>query len=287
MCCGAINTPRLLQLSGVGPAELLKDRGIPVIQDLPGVGQNLSDHYSVRVVARVRSVKTLNELAKGVPLTTEVLRWLAKKPNILSLSPSVVHWFWRSQPHMTSADLQGVFTPASYKQGYVGKLDGFPGMTAGVWQHRPLSRGYVRVRSNDPFEAPEIQPNYLDHPEDREALVRGARLARQLLNTPALQPYFHEETLPGALCQSDDELLDFARNYGVSSYHVNGSARMGPKDDSLAVVDQNLRVYGLRNLRVADSSVMPSIPSANVCAATMMIGNRAGDLILSDQPRQP
>lgn len=277
--CGAINTPRLLQLSGVGPAALLQDRGVPVVHDLPGVGENLSDHFSVRVVARVKNVRTLNEMAKGLPLAAEVLRWLGKKPSILGLSPSVVHWFWRSQPHLTCADLQGVFTPASYKQGYVGKLDNFPGMTAGVWQHRPLSRGYVRIRSNDPFEAPEIQPNYLDHPDDRAALVRGARLARELLGSSALQPYFEEETLPGKLCQSDDELLDFARQYGVSSYHVNGSARMGPAGDPLAVVDERLRVYGLENLRVADSSVMPSIPSANVCASTMMIGNRAGDLI--------
>ena len=281
ICCGAINTPRLLQLSGVGPAEHLKSVGVDVVHDLPGVGEGLSDHYSVRVVARVHGAKTLNEMARGLSLGGEILKWLQRKPGIMSLSPSVVHWFWRSQSQMSSADLQGVFTPASYKEGYVGRLDDFPGMTAGVWQHRPLSRGYVRIRSNDPFEAPEIQPNYLEHPEDRQVLIRGIRLARQLLQTDALKPYFEKESLPGEICQSDDELLDFARRYGVSSYHVNGSAHMGPLSDPLAVVDQALRVRGLENLRVADSSIMPSIPSANVCAASMMIGNRAGELILN------
>lgn len=278
--CGALNTPRLLQLSGLGPASLLQQHGIPVVHELPGVGEGLSDHYSVRVVAQVKGVKTLNEMARGLGLGAEIAKWLLRKPSIMALSPSVVHWFWRSRPEMTSADLQGVFTPASYKQGYVGRLDAFPGMTAGVWQHRPLSRGYVRIRSGDAFEDPEIQPNYLEHPDDRDALIRGVRLARQLLRTQALQPYFQKESLPGDLCESDDELLDFARSYGVSSYHVNGSARMGPAGDRMAVVDSKLRVHGIENLRVADSSVMPSIPSANVCAATMMIGNRAGEFIL-------
>ena len=279
--CGAINTPRLLQLSGIGPAALLQDRGIPIVQDLPGVGENLSDHYSVRVVARVKGMKTLNELARGASLGSEIVKWLRGQPSILGLSPSVVHWFWRSRPELTSADLQGVFTPASYKEGYVGKLDSYPGMTAGVWMHRPLSRGYVRIRSNNPFEEPEIQPNYLDHEEDRETLVRGIRLARQMLGTSALSAYFDAESLPGPSCQTDDELLDFARSYGVSSYHVNGTAHMGPQSDRYAVVDNQLRVYGLENLRVADSSIMPSIPSANVCAASMMIGNRAAEFILN------
>src|SRR5699024_10334771 len=123
------------------------------------------------------------------------------------------------------------------------------------------------------------QPNYLDHPDDQLTLIRGIRLARRLLRSKPLEPYFDKETLPGELCDSDNELLDFAKRYGVSSYHVNGTARMGPADDKLAVVDSRLRVHGIQNLRVVDSSVMPSIPSANTCAATMMIGNKAADLI--------
>jgi choline dehydrogenase len=158
-------------------------------------------------------------------------------------------------------------------------LDDFPGMTAGVWQHRPDSRGQVRVRSADPFEDPVIHANYLGRANDQMTLIHGIRLARSLLQSKALASCFDGESLPGAICQSDDELLDFARRYGVSSYHVNGTARMGPDGDPLAVVDPQLRVRGVQSLRVVDSSVMPSMPSANICAATMMIGNKAADLI--------
>jgi choline dehydrogenase len=279
IACGAVNTPKLLQLSGIGPAGLLQEKNIQVVHDLPGVGENLSDHYSVRVVAKVKNSETMNELVKGWKLSGQIFKWLMKKPSVMALSPSLVHYFWKSRPDLAAPDLQGVFTPASYKEGYVGMLDDFPGMTAGVWQHRPASRGYVRIKSADPFENPTVQPNYLDHPDDQLTLIRGIRLARTLLKSQALERYFDKEALPGDLCESDDELLDFAQRYGVSSYHVNGSARMGPESDRLAVVDSHLRVHGMENLRVVDSSIMPSIPSANTCAASMMIGNKAADLI--------
>ncbi len=277
--CGAINTPKLLQLSGLGPAELLRQHNIEVVRDLPGVGENLSDHYSVRVVARVKNSQTMNQLVKGLSLAGQISRWLMKRPSIMALSPSLLHYFWKSTPELTAPDLQGVFTPASYKEGYVGMLDDFPGMTAGVWQHRPESRGQVRIRSADPLQDPVILANYLENEGDQRTLVRGIRLARQLLRSQALSPYFDSEVLPGPLCESDSELLDFARRYGVSSYHVNGTARMGQAGDKYAVVDPELRVHGIQNLRVIDSSVMPAMPSANICAATMMIGNKAADLI--------
>ncbi|CAB3679002.1 choline dehydrogenase [Achromobacter marplatensis] len=279
VACGAINTPKLLQLSGLGPAELLREHGIPVVCDLPGVGENLSDHYSVRIVARVKNSQTMNELVKGLNLAGQISRWLFKRPSIMALSPSLLHYFWKSRPELTAPDLQGVFTPASYKEGYVGVLDDFPGMTAGVWQHRPDSRGQVRIRSADPLQDPVILANYLADERDQQTLVRGIRLARRLLQSQALAPYFDSEALPGPLCESDSELLDFARRFGVSSYHVNGTARMGPAGDKYAVVDAQLRVHGVENLRVIDSSVMPAMPSANICAATMMIGNKAADLI--------
>lgn len=279
VACGAINTPKLLQLSGLGPAELLRQHGIPVVCDLPGMGENLSDHYSVRIVARVKNSQTMNELVKGLKLAGQISRWLLKRPSIMALSPSLLHYFWKSSPDLAAPDLQGVFTPASYKEGYVGVLDDFPGMTAGVWQHRPDSRGQVRIRSADPLQDPVILANYLADERDQATLVRGIRLARRLLQSQALAPYFDSEALPGPLCESDSELLDFARRFGVSSYHVNGTARMGPSDDKHAVVDAQLRVHGVQNLRVIDSSVMPSMPSANICAATMMIGNKAADLI--------
>ncbi|MDQ1759660.1 choline dehydrogenase [Achromobacter xylosoxidans] len=277
--CGAINTPKLLQLSGLGPADLLRQHNIDVVCDLPGVGENLSDHYSVRVVARVKNSQTMNQLVKGLSLAGQISRWMMKRPSIMALSPSLLHYFWKSTPDLALPDLQGVFTPASYKEGYVGMLDDFPGMTAGVWQHRPESRGQVRIRSADPLQDPVILANYLENERDQMTLVRGIRLARQLLRSQALSQYFDSEVLPGPLCESDSELLDFARRYGVSSYHVNGTARMGQVDDKYAVVDPQLRVHGVGNLRVIDSSVMPAMPSANICAATMMIGNKAADLI--------
>jgi len=180
-----------------------------------------------------------------------------------------------------------VFSPASYREGYVGMLDNYPGMTCGVWQHRPDSRGQVLIRGADPFAPPLVQPNYLADERDRMTLINGVRLARQLLQTPELAPYVASESMPGAGKTSDEELLGFIRQYGVSSYHLNGTARMGTADDKMAVVDAQLRVQGLQGLRVADSSVMPTVPSANICAATMMIAEKASDMIRGLPPLPP
>lgn len=286
VCAGAVNTPKLLQLSGIGPAEWLKQAGIPVRHALSGVGQHLKDHFSVRLVARAKNAVTINELARPPRLWHQVARWLAGQPSILALSPSLAHFFWQSRPSLARPDLQGVFAPASYRAGYVGMLDDYPGMTCGVWQHRPHSSGWVRLASNDPFADPVVQPNYLAHAEDRRVLLDGVRLARRLLRTRALAPYVAAETMPGPDVQAEDELLDYVRRYGVSSYHLNGTARMGPASDAMAVVDAQLRVHGLQGLRVADSSVMPEIPSANTCAAAMMIGEKAADLVRA-HPLQP
>lgn len=284
ICCGAFNTPKLLQLSGIGPGQFLQEIGVPVVHDLPGVGENLSDHFSVRIVARAKNIRTLNEIATGVGLVGQIARWVLGMPSVLALSPSLVYFFWKSKDGLPAPDLQGVFTPASYKEGYVGMLDNYPGMTCGVWRHRPDSRGYVRLRSGDVFEDPVIQPNYLQHPRDQQVLMDGIRLARRLLQTPELAQFVASETLPGPATVSDADLLDFARRYGVSSYHPNGTAHMGPASDPTAVVDDQLRVHGLEALRIADSSVIPSIPSANICAATMMIGEKAADMIRDRAP---
>ena len=280
VCSGALNTPKLLQLSGLGEPQQLSRLGIPVVHALPGVGANLSDHYSIRLVMGVKGIHTLNELSRVPRLWGEVMRWMLGRPSILALSPSLVHWFWKSRPELTRPDLQGVFSPASYRAGYVGMLDRFPGMTCGVWPHRPFSRGEVRLRSADPLADPWIQPNYLGDERDVQMLLGGMRVARQLLNTPELARYSLGETLPGPDVQSDDEMLDYARQFGVSSYHVNGTARMGPLSDPMSVVDDQLRVHGVESLRVVDASIMPTIPSANTCASTMMIAEKAADLIL-------
>jgi len=279
VCAGAINTPRLLQLSGIGDGEKLRALGIATRMHLPGVGRHLKDHFSIRLVAQVRNAVTINEMARVPRLWAQAFDWLRGKPNILELSPSVVHWFWQSRPGLDRPDLQGVFSPASYREGYVGMLDVFPGMTCGVWQHRPRSEGSVELASADPGVDPVVQPNYLEDEDDRRTLIRGVRIARELLHTKALAPFRETESMPGAQVQSDDEILDFISRYGVSSYHLNGTARMGPAGDAGAVVDAQLRVHGIRGLRVVDASVMPEITSANTCAATMMIGEKGADLI--------
>lgn len=279
LCSGTANTAKLLQISGVGPAALLSSLGVPVVHELRGVGENFRDHYSVRMVARVKGIRTINEMSRGMGLVGQIARWAMGKPSILAVTPSLVHWFWKSDEAMDGADLQGVFSPASYKQGFVGLLDDFPGMTAGVWQHRPESTGYVRARSSDPFQDPIIQPNYLADPMDRRVLLGGMKLARRLLQSPALAAYFDGDHLPGAEVQSDDALLNYARQYGSTAYHLIGTARMGPATDPTAVVDDELRVHGMQGLRVVDASIMPHMPSANTYASTMMIAEKASDMI--------
>lgn len=284
VCAGALNTPKLLQLSGIGPGELLRQLGVPVIHDLPGVGANLSDHFSIRIVRDVKNIVTINELSRMPRLAGQISKWIVNKPNVLSVSPSQVYWFWKSQQGLSRPDLQGVFTPASYREGYFGMLDIFPGMTCGVWAHRPYSVGTVCARSKDVFADPVVQPNYLSDERDCAVLLSGMRLTRELLTTPDLGAVSTKETLPGPEVQSDEEMLDFARRYGVSAYHVNGTARMGDATDSGAVVDSQLRVHGLTGLRVVDASVMPTIPSGNTSAPTMMIAEKAADMIRGIEP---
>lgn len=280
LCGGAINSPALLQRSGIGPAALLASLGIPVIHDLPGVGENLRDHYAVRMVARAKG-RTINSLARPPRLWGEIAKWALGRPSILSLSPSLVHVFWKSDPALDTPDLQFTFTPASYKAGGIaGMLDDFPGMTCGAWQQRPESLGYVRLRSADPFTHPEIQPNYLAHENDRRVLLAGIRLARRLMTTPELAAFYDREELPGADAQTDDELMHWARQQGSTVFHLIGACRMGTDSDRGAVVDDRLRVRGVDGLRIADSSIMPSMPSANTNATTLMIAEKASDMIL-------
>jgi choline dehydrogenase len=282
LCSGTINTPRLLQMSGVGALDDLGPLGVTVVSALPGVGRNLRDHYSARVVVRAKNIRTINELAKGPRLLGQISRWLLGRPSILTLSPSLIHIFAKSSPDLDLPDLQGVFSPASYKAGFVSLLDDYPGMTCGFWQHRPESTGYVRAKSTDPMITPHIQPNYLTETHDRDVLVAGIKLARKLLRTTPLQAFFDFEQLPGKDVQSDDEILDFATRYGVSSWHLVGTSKMGPATDPHAVVDSRLQVYGFENLRIADASIMPVSPSANTFAATVMIGEKAADYIKQD-----
>jgi choline dehydrogenase len=283
LCGGAYNSPQLLQLSGIGPAALLPSLGIPVLHDLPGVGENLGDHYAPRFVARIKNITTINEMARGVRLAGEIAKYFVSRKGILSLNPTLVYVFWRSEPHVANSDLQLTFTPASYKEGVQSQLDDFPGVTVASWQQRPESKGYVRARSSDPFEPPIIQPNYLAVEGDRRVLLAGMKLARKLLASKPLQPYYEREDFPGPDVRSDDELLAAAKQRGTTTFHPMGTCRMGPRTDPTAVVDDHLRVHGLEGLRVIDASIMPTMLSANLNAATIMIGEKGSDLILGKQ----
>ena len=284
---GAVNSPQLLQLSGIGPPALLGALGIPVRRALPGVGENLRDHYAIRTAFRVRGVRTINELARGWRLGVEVAKYFALGTGILTLQPTLVHCFWKSDEAFSAPDLQMTFTPASYRRGVQSALEDEPGATVAVWQHRPESRGHVRAKSADPLEKPAIQPNYLADEMDRRVIVDGIGLARRLMRTEPLAPYFAHEALPGDGVRTDAEILDFARGIGTTAFHLAGTCRMGPAADPESVVDDRLRVHGIEGLRVADASIMPTITSANTNAAVLMIGEKAADMVLDAQPPEP
>ena len=279
LCGGAVNSPQLLQVSGVGPGALLGELGIAVKHELRGVGENLRDHYAPRFVARVKNAETINELSHGIKLVGEVLKYAISRKGILSLNPTLVYVFWKSDERVDNYDLQLTFTPASYKEGVQSKLDDFPGMTIASWQQRPDSIGWVRAKSADPFAAPLIQPNYLAAESDRQVLLAGMKLARRLLHSPALSKYYDREEFPGPQAQSDEDLMKAAKQRGTTTFHLMGTCRMAPDTDPTAVVDDQLRVRGLEALRVVDASIMPTMPSANLNASVLMIAEKAADMI--------
>ncbi|MFL2934819.1 MAG: GMC family oxidoreductase [Thalassobaculaceae bacterium] len=284
---GAINSPQLLQLSGIGPSDLLKTRGIEVQHELPGVGLNLRDHYAPRFTARARNISTINEKARGPRLWGEIAKYFLGAKSIVNLSPTLVYCFWHSNESVKNHDLQLTFTPASYKEGVQSQLDDQPGFTIASWQQRPESLGFVKIRSDNPFEPPVIQPNYLEAEEDRKVLIAGMKLARRLMRSEPLAPYFEFEQYPGDHIQTDDELLQIARERGTTTFHVMGSCRMGPSSDATSVVDDKLRVRGIDNLRVVDASIMPTMLSANLNAGAMMIGEKGADMILDKPALEP
>ncbi len=279
---GTVNSAKLLQLSGVGAASLLKPLGIDMVHDLPGVGENFQDHYFMRLSARLKeTAPSLNKLSRGPSLLREIWRWQTGKPSILSYSPSIAYAFLNSIDLQDPVpDMQFVFTPGSYQAGKVYELDKFPAATCGFTEQRPKSTGYIRITTSDPHATPEVQPNYLQHESDQQAALRGMKLCRKFLQSGPLLDYFANEEVPGDAVQTDDELLEFARATGNTGYHLVGTCTMGPPENTMAVVGPDLKVHGVEGLRVIDASVMPRVTSSNTCAAAMMIGEKGSDLIL-------
>jgi choline dehydrogenase len=277
---GAYNSPQLLQLSGVGPADLLKAHGIDVVLDAQGVGNDLQDHLQVRVVMRCAQRVTLNDVVNN-PLRSVIagVQYAAFRKGPLTIAAGTSGAFFKTSPRLATPDIQIHFIPFSTdKMGE--KLHPFSGFTASVCQLRPESRGSLKIKSADPTVAPEIRINYLATETDRMAFIDGIRILRRILAAGALQPYVVDEVYPGADTCSDEDVLDFCRKTGSTVYHPTSTCRMG--NDSLAVVDQRLKVRGIQALRVVDASIMPDLMSGNTNAPTIMIAEKASDMILQD-----
>ncbi len=274
---GAIGSPHLLQLSGIGPGDLLRAHGIDVLHDLPGVGENLQDHLQLRLIFKVFGVKTLNATGNSLLGRAAIaLEYAVKRSGPMAMAPSQLGLFARSDPAMETPDLQWHIQPLSLEK-FGDPLHPFPAFTASVCHVRPHSRGTVRLTSPDPLAHPAIRPNYLSAEADRRAAVAGIRRTREIAGQPALARYRPQELKPGAALASDAELAQAAGDIGTTIFHPVGTARMGT--DAMAVVDPELRVHGITGLRVVDASVMPTITSGNTASPTVMIAEKAADMI--------
>jgi choline dehydrogenase len=279
LAAGAVQSPQLLELSGVGQPDRLRAHGIEVVHELPGVGENLQDHYVARATFRIRGARTLNERMRGVSLLGEVAKFAFARTGGLTAPAGIVFGFVRTRPEVATPDVQYHIAHASFRDPKKRILDRFPGLTMGPCQLRPASRGTLHIRSRDPFAAPRIAPNFLHEAVDRETLVAALRIARELAAAQPLARFVEAEITPGPDIVSDAQLLDYAARTGATVYHPVGTCKMG--SDPMAVVDQELRVHGLQGLRVADASIMPRLVSGNTNAPVIMIAEKAADLIRS------
>ncbi len=283
LAAGALQSPQLLQLSGIGRGAFLQSQGIGVVHDLPGVGENLQDHLQARVMYKVAKPITINDELRSLAGRVRMgWQWLARRSGPIAIGINYGGMFARALAESTTPDVQFHFAALSAEMAGA-KTHPWPGCTFSVCQLRPTSRGSVQIKSRDPLAAPALQPNYLSTEIDCRTMIEGVRLARRLAHTKALAPLIAAEYRPGDDAQSDDEILEFVRNYGATIFHPVGTCKMGADMD--AVVDSRLKVHGVGGLRVVDASIMPTLVSGNTNAPVVMIAEKAADLILQDATR--
>ena len=277
LCGGAVNSPQLLMLSGIGPQQHLAGFGIPVVHHLPGVGQSLQDHYSAAIKLRCRLPITVNDvmLSNARKLKAGLEYYLFHR-GPLSMISSPAALFARTRPELASPDIKCSISPFSAERPQDG-LHRFSGFTMIAYQLRPESRGEIKLKSPDPFDAPAVHPNYLATETDQRTIIAGLKLCRRILATPQMRSFIEAEFQPGSAVESDEELLDYARRRGGTVYHPTSTCKMG--SDPMAVVDPELRVHGVDGLRVADASIMPTVVSGNTNAAAIMIGEKTADMV--------
>lgn len=283
---GALQSPQLLQLSGIGPASLLQEHGIPVVKDMPGVGSNLQDHLQIRLIYEVTKPITNNDQLRSLMGQARIgLQWLLFRSGPLAIGINQGAMFCRALPDESSRpDTQFHFATLSADMAG-GSVHDFSGCTYSMCQLRPESRGRVQITSADPFEPPSMQANYLSTDLDRRMAIAGVRFARRIASTEPMKSLMKREFRPGHDAQTDDEILQFCREYGATIFHPSGTAKMGTVNDPMAVVDHRLRVHGIERLRVVDVSVMPTLVSGNTNVPVVMIAERASEFILEDAKR--
>ncbi len=281
LSAGAINSPQILQNNGIGNQLKLKELGIECIQNIPEVGQNLKDHYAIRIAMRTKNISTFNTESKGLSLLKEIFNYYFFKKGLLTNPVSTAGVFAKTKKELSSPDIQMLFAPASFENENAGTsgLERLDGITCGITQLRPSSKGYVEIKSNNIYEPPIINPKYLDNDFDKETLINGVKLVRKICSSKPISDFCREETIPGKQISTNDQIIDYARKFGSTVYHPIGTCRMG--NDPNSVVDLDLKVRGIKNLRVIDASIMPDMVSGNTYAATNMIAEKGSDLILS------
>ena len=285
LCAGAVGSPQILQLSGIGPAAQLQQHGIAPLVELAGVGENLQDHLQLRMAFKVQSAKTLNTMANSMFGKMKIgLEYALSRSGPMSMAPSQLGAFAKSDPGQSSANLQYHVQPLSLEK-FGDPLHSFPAITASVCNLRPTSRGHVRIASADAGAAPKITTNYLATDADRKVAANALRLTRKIVAAPAMSAYSPEEFKPGASFETEEQLERAAGDIGTTIFHPVGTCKMGTTDDASAVVDSRLRVFGVQGLRVIDASVMPTITSGNTNSPTIMIAEKASAWIVADRYR--